>query len=321
MREIVGNTIATPNPQPDWTQTDQTKADFIKNKPTVLTEDQVKDLIDEFGGDTQIQVDWTQTDTSAKDYIKNKPTLGALASKDGVAKSDLSVDVQTALDNANSALQSYTETDPTVPDWAKAKTKPIYTALEVGAIPTSAKGVANGVATLGTDGLVPSSQLPLDVVEGTYNKKEGKFYKNESTGTTTEIKGENGKIYVDIGGNKIYRWSETYKELAKSYSLGDGASDAYPGNKGKDAYEHSQMKSDNPHGVTLSDLGVTVTADQLNTMATLSVATTSQSGLMSATDKANLDALVASAITVLSGTTEPTSDMGKDGDLYLVLEG
>lgn len=31
---IRGNTVGLPNPQPDWNQTDPTKADFIKNKPT-----------------------------------------------------------------------------------------------------------------------------------------------------------------------------------------------------------------------------------------------------------------------------------------------
>ena len=36
-----------------------------------------------------------------------------------------------------SALTSYTETDPTVPLWAKATTKPTYTASEVGAVPTT----------------------------------------------------------------------------------------------------------------------------------------------------------------------------------------
>lgn len=35
------------------------------------------------------------------------------------------------------ALQSYTETDPTVPSWAKQSTKPSYTAQEVGALPSS----------------------------------------------------------------------------------------------------------------------------------------------------------------------------------------
>lgn len=58
--------------------------------------------------------------------------LGALAFKSTVAKSDLARDVQTSLGKADSALQSYTETDPTVPAWAKAKSKPSYTKSEVG---------------------------------------------------------------------------------------------------------------------------------------------------------------------------------------------
>jgi hypothetical protein len=37
----------------------------------------------------------------------------------------------------DSALQSFTETDPTVPAWAKAATKPTYTASDVGAVPTT----------------------------------------------------------------------------------------------------------------------------------------------------------------------------------------
>lgn len=61
--------------------------------------------------------------------------LGSLAFKNQVAKSDLASDVQTSLGKADSALQSYTETDPTVPEWAKAATKPSYTASEVGALP------------------------------------------------------------------------------------------------------------------------------------------------------------------------------------------
>lgn len=58
--------------------------------------------------------------------------LGSLAFKSKVAKSDLANDVQASLGKADSALQSYTETDPTVPEWAKAKTKPSYSKSEVG---------------------------------------------------------------------------------------------------------------------------------------------------------------------------------------------
>ena len=48
---------------------------------------------------------------------------------------------------------------------AVAQDKPNYAASEVGAIPTTEKGAANGVATLGADGKVPSAQLPpLDYV-------------------------------------------------------------------------------------------------------------------------------------------------------------
>lgn len=62
-------------------------------------------------------------------------SLGSLAFKSSVAKSDLSSGVQASLGKADTALQSYTETDPTVPAWAKAASKPKYTAAEVGALP------------------------------------------------------------------------------------------------------------------------------------------------------------------------------------------
>lgn len=48
----------------------------------------------------------------------------------GIPKSDLESSVQTSLGLADSALQS--ETDPTVPSWAKATNKPSYTQDEVG---------------------------------------------------------------------------------------------------------------------------------------------------------------------------------------------
>lgn len=63
--------------------------------------------------------------------------LGSLATKSTVAKTDLASDVQTSLGKADTALQSFTETDPTVPAWAKAASKPSYTASEIGAVPTS----------------------------------------------------------------------------------------------------------------------------------------------------------------------------------------
>lgn len=55
------------------------------------------------------------------DYLKSIPS-------EYVTESEL---------NAKGYLTSFTETDPTVPAWAKAATKPTYTASEVGALPAN----------------------------------------------------------------------------------------------------------------------------------------------------------------------------------------
>lgn len=68
---------------------------------------------------------------------KNLAELGELAYKGTVVSSDLDAAIRASLAKADSALQSFTETDPTVPAWAKAAQKPAYTATEVGAIPLS----------------------------------------------------------------------------------------------------------------------------------------------------------------------------------------
>lgn len=136
-------------------------------------------------------------------------------------------------------------------------------ASDVGAIPASAKGTANGVSTLDANGLVPASQLPSfvdDVVEGYYNL--GKFYKTKTTsdsGTTysNEITGESGKIYVDLNTNKTYRWSGTaFIVISDTITLGTTSSTAFRGDYGNTAYTHSQVTSGNPHKVTKADVGL-----------------------------------------------------------------
>lgn len=94
-----------------------------------------------------------------------------------------------------------------------------------GKIPSTEKGVANGVATLDETGKVPSSQLPSyvdDVLE--YASKSG-----------FPVTGEAGKIYVDKATNLTYRWSGSgYTEISPSLALGETSSTAYPGSKGKE---------------------------------------------------------------------------------------
>lgn len=72
--------------------------------------------------------------TIAGKILKYMNDFGTCAFKSIILKDDLAPSVKTSLEKADTALQSYTETDPTVPAWAKAPTKPTYTAAEVGAL-------------------------------------------------------------------------------------------------------------------------------------------------------------------------------------------
>lgn len=72
--------------------------------------------------------------TIAGKILKYMNDFGSCAFKSMILKEDLAPSVKTSLEKADTALQSYTETDPTVPTWAKSPTKPTYTAAEVGAL-------------------------------------------------------------------------------------------------------------------------------------------------------------------------------------------
>ena len=70
---------------------------------------------------------------------------------------------------------------------AVAQDKPTYAASEVGAIPTTEKGAANGVATLGTDGKVPTEQLPEISSVKTFTATIGTTWtENEDTGVKSQ---------------------------------------------------------------------------------------------------------------------------------------
>lgn len=99
----------------------------------------------------------TETELNDKGYLTKVPegyakteNLGALASKNIVESSDLASDIQNSLNKANTALQSYSETDPNVPSWAKQPNKPTYTAQEVGALPSTTI-IPTALSDLSTD--------------------------------------------------------------------------------------------------------------------------------------------------------------------------
>ena len=102
-------------------------------------------------------------------------------------------------------------------------------------------GSSGGVAELDDNGKVPSSQLPSyvdDVIE----------YADAASFPGT---GESGKIYVDLSTNKTYRWGgSSYVVTAGDLALGETASTAFRGDRGKIAYDDSQTNKTNIGNLT-----------------------------------------------------------------------
>lgn len=88
-------------------------------------------------------------------------------------------------------------------------------------VDSSSVGVANGVASLGSDGKVPSTQLPSyvdDVLE-------------YETASSFPAEGESGKIYVDKSNNTTWRWSgSAYTQIKGDLVIGTTAGTACEGN-------------------------------------------------------------------------------------------
>ena len=94
---------------------------------------------DKTTADGKFLTGFTETDPTVPAWAKqaNKPTY--TATEVGALPDTIDVPTEDSIEASGftkNALTAFTETDPTVPSWAKASTKPTYTANEVGALPT-----------------------------------------------------------------------------------------------------------------------------------------------------------------------------------------
>ena len=158
----------------------------------------------------QAQADWTEADTTDPSYIQNKPTLATVATSGSYNDLSNKPDIPAAQVNS---------------DWnSSSGVSEILNKPTLGTSASKDVGVANGVAGLDANGLVPTSQLPAyvdDVLE----------FASRSAFPAT---GETGKIYVALDTNLTYRWGGSeYVEISPSLALGETSSTAYAGNKGK----------------------------------------------------------------------------------------
>lgn len=194
----------------------------------------------------------------------------------------------------------------------------------VGLVMDLLRGKPDGIASLDSNGIIPSSQLPSyvdDVIEvyATYNKDNVGNLSNIQIYTdaahTNSITGESGKIYINIAENEPnyqFRWtgSEFIQISAGGLVIGEIEGTAFDGKKGKELNDYVNIEKH--HGVVLNGEGLgyrfgyfqNPNGALVNTVPilnadgtiihidkTLPVATQEKNGIMSANDKLRLNSL------------------------------
>lgn len=226
--------------------------------------------------------------------VLNKEDIG-LGNVDNTADADkpISTVIQNALDGKVDKETNKSLVDNTlITKLEGLSTQDVIDSAIADKIPLSQKGTANGVATLGEDSKIPSSQLPSyvdDVLE--YN-----------TLSSFPQTGESGKIYVSLDTNLTYRWSgTTYTEISQSLALGETSSTAFAGDRGKALEDKINSYPDSfvtrLDDFTYTDNSVNQTqrywqpSNQGETTKTINAATSATAGVMTAKDKTKLDGL------------------------------
>lgn len=203
----------------------------------------------------------------------DKPTageIGAAASSHTHTKAEVGLgNVDNTADSAKSVKYATTAGSAGAVAWANVSGKPTtfapsahnhndlyYTEAEVdgklsGKANSSHKHGAGDITSVNATaitGVIASANLPSfvdDVLEGYYGS-DGVFYQHLDTSTgkySDAYTGETGKIYVDLNTNKTYRWSGSkYVVVSETIALGETASTAYRGDRGKVAYDHAAAK-------------------------------------------------------------------------------
>lgn len=135
------------------------------------------------------------------------------------------------LTNDKGYITSYTETDPTVPSWAKAATKPSYTASEVGALPSTTK-IPGALSDLNEDA---THRVVTDAEKEAWNAKSnfsGSYNDLTNKPTIPSVAGLASTNYVDDAvkdkvdkdGNKVLSTNDyTTEEKNKLANIAAGA--------------------------------------------------------------------------------------------------
>jgi hypothetical protein len=218
------------------------------------------------------------------------------------------------------ALTGYTETDPTVPSWAKAANKPSYTAAEVGAMATSERGnYLTTATTIPTEASIEASGFTKNALTG---------YTETDPTVPSWAKAANKPTYTaaEVGAMATSERSN-YSTTAHTHTAAEVGAMAT-----SERSNYLTTATTIPTESTISSSGFTKNGiTGINVNGTASTVTngvadiTIPSGLpaVTATDNGKILQVVNGAwalvtpTTVYTGTDVPLSSVGNDGDIYL----
>jgi len=182
----------------DWNEPIQ-KNFLALDKKIMAAEETTIQVVNDTGTALGLKADKTYVDTQDTASI-NAAVVAAGTYTDGVKATLTKADVGLGnVDNTTDLLKPVSTATQNALDLKSDKFDTLAGYGITDAINVSQKGIANGVATLDSNGTIPAGQLPSyvdDVLE----------YVNLAGFPLT---GEVGKIYVAKDSNKTYRWSGT----------------------------------------------------------------------------------------------------------------
>lgn len=261
--------------------------------------------------------DYSQETTSNLRFLRNDNTWATIQDASTSQKGVVQLTNAYSVGNGETASQTLALTQKGAVDLKAA----IDTELQDYVL-ESTLGVANGVATLDNNGLVPSTQLPSyvdDVLEGYLHNST--FYKTKTDGdpdpTYSEpYTGEGGKIYVDVDTKKTYRYAgqaSGYVEISESIVIGTTQGTAYDGAAGQALADKLATVSQGANKVEASDTNGNIKIDGVETTvytlsassikSTLGAATTENNGYMTTTQVTKLNGISAGATKVEASDT------------------
>jgi len=290
---IQNNVIsANPQRQSDWNQSDSSAVDYIRNKPTIPSGDQLvpsatssdegKILTVDSNGDpewapaqtySQVQSNWNETDSSAVSYIQNKPSIPT-------ATSDLTNDSNfiTASDVPSAQVQS---------DWTESDTSdPAYIAHKP-SIPTATSDLTNDSNFI-TASDVPGAQVQSDWTEAdttsaayiahkpsipTVDQSYASSSNNAQSGVAvsqaisavkqvpSSTSADDGKILtVDSNGNPSWAPAQSYSQVQSNWNETDSSAVSFIRNKPSIPTKTSDLTNDS-NFITASDVPAQVQSD------------------------------------------------------------